>query len=260
MINHPSHIGVWGEQSKKILKLHNYEGCAHNLGAPRLERHFKEKNKKYRSPYKYNYAVFFDNASPRISDNKIFLKEIDEYIEKNKKDFKNFKLIFRPHPYTFLSDIGLINFKKFKNVIIDPQMKSRYTYNLSSSKIRSSDLKYTIKLIKNAKFLVCSASSVTIEASIFHKKIIIYSPKKNSYDKKLRLIDLWEHFKGVTKFPNIKVCDNKNKIGQLFKEANKSKTNENKVLIDKHVNNILFSDKRRYGERLADTLHQIFKK
>ena len=260
MINHPNHIGVWGEQTKKVLKLHNYRGRAYNLGAPRLEKYFKERNKKSKKLYKYNYAVFFDNASPRVLDNEIFLKEIDEYIDRNKKDFKNFKLIFRPHPYTFLQDIKLINFKKFKNIIIDPHMKDRYNYNLPTSNIRSSDTKYSIQLIKNAKFVVCSASSVTIEASIFHKNIIIYSPKKNSYDKKLSLIELWGHFKDITKLPNIKLCDDVNKIGPLFKKMNKSKINVNKNLIDRHRNEILFSNKKKYGERLVDTLDQILKK
>ena len=46
----------------------------------------------------------------------------------------------------------LIDFKKYKNIILDPQMKSRYNYNLPNSKINSSDSKYSIGLIKNAKF------------------------------------------------------------------------------------------------------------
>ncbi len=257
MISHPNYIGVWGQQSKEILKVHNYKGVAYNLGAPRLEPYFKEKNKKYKNPYNFKYAVYFDNASPKKIDNLILLKKIDKYIEKNKKDFKNFKLIFRPHPYTFLRDIDLINFNEYKNIILDPQMKSRYSYNLPSSKIKSSDSKYSIGLIKNAQFIVCSASSVTIEASIFHKKIILYSPKNNSYDKNERLIDLWEHFKDITNFPNIKVCDDENKIGVMLKNFNNSKLKINKNYIDKFRNKVLYSDKSSYGKRLYTAVNKI---
>ena len=259
MINHPSYISVWGQQSKNILKVHKFKGKAYNLGAPRLEPYFKEKNIKYKNPYNFNYAVYFDNASPRKNDNLIFLSKIDNFIEKNKNDFKNFKLIFRPHPYTFLHDISLIDFKNYKNIILDPQMKSRYNYNLPSSKIKSSDGKYSIGLIKNAKFIACSASSVIIEASIFYKNIIIYSPKNNSYNKKFKLLDLWEHFKDVSKFPNIKVCDDENKIGPMLKEFNNNKLKISKQRIDKLRNNILYSNKLNYSKRLYDTVNKIIK-
>lgn len=257
MINHPSYIGVWGQQSKNILKVQNFKGKVYNLGAPRLEKYFKEKNKKYKNPYNFNYAVFFDNASPKKNDNLIFLDKVDKFIEKNKKDFRNFKLIFRPHPFTFLNDINLIDFKKYKNIVLDPQMKSRYNYNLPKSKIDSSDSKYSIGLIKNAKFLVCSASSVIIEASILHKKIILYSPKNNSYDNNNRIIDLWEHFKDVEKFPNIKICDDENKIGHIIREFNIDKSKNDKKIIDKFRSRILYSNKLGYPKRLYNIVNKI---
>ena len=51
----------------------------------------------------------------------------------------------------------------------------------------------------------------------------MYSPKNDSSKK--RVIDLWEQFKDITKFPNIKICDDPKKIGSLFKEFNASKKN-----------------------------------
>ena len=257
MINHPEHIGLWGAQSKKYLIKQNYRGKSHILGAPRLERYFQERNKKYKRPYSYEYAVFFDNASPRIKDNLIFLKNVDEYIERNKLFFKNFKILFRPHPYTFLDDTDLINFENYKNIILDPQLKSRYNYNLLSSKIRKSDFKYSIGLIKNAKFLICSATSVNIEASIFHKKIIIYTPKNNSYDKKNRIIDLWEHFLEVTKFQNINICDDEKLIGPAIKNLYLSKTKLNKKLIDKQREQVVFFGNSSYNLRLLNTVKKI---
>ena len=257
MINHPSYIGVWGQQSKNILKVHKFKGNAYNLGAPRLQLYFKERYKKYKKPYNFNYAVYFDNASSKKNDNLIFLNKIDNFIEKNKKDFKNFKLIFRPHPYTNWRSIDLINFKKYKNIILDPQMKSRYNYNLISSKIRSSDAKYSIGLIKNAKFIVCSTSSVIIEASIFYKKIIVYSPRNNSYSNESSLIDFYEHLKDIKKFPNIKICYDENKIGYMFKEFICDKLKLNKNLIDKFRNKVLYSNKLSYEKRLYSVVNKI---
>ena len=165
--------------------------------------------------------------------------------------------MFRPHPYTFLDDTDLINFENYKNIILDPQLKSRYNYNLLSSKIRKSDFKYSIGLIKNAKFLICSATSVNIEASIFHKKIILYTPKNNSYDKKNRIIDLWEHFLEVTKFQNINICDDEKLIGPAIKNLYLSKTKLNKKLIDKQREQVVFFGNSSYNLRLLNTVKKI---
>ena len=253
MINHPDFIGL-GEQIKnsKETKLQRQN---FTIGTPWLDEYFIKKNKKYKNPYNFNYAVFFDNATPKKNDNLIFLNKIDKFIEKNKKDFRNFKLIFRPHPYTFLNDMHLIDFKKYKNIILDPQMKSRYTYNLPESKMTSDDFKYSLSLIKNSKFILTSASSVTIEASIFYKNIILFSPKNETVKK--RLIDVWEQFNDVAKFPNIKICDDPNTILNYIKKSisPQKKTSHNKI--DKYRNKIVFSDGKKFSSRLYGKISSV---
>ena len=255
MINHPDFISVWGEQIKKPLKKQNYKGKIFTIGTPRLDEYFIKRNKKIKNPYNFNYAVFFDCANPVKQDNDIILDKIENFLEENKKKYKNFKLIFRPHPYTLNEELEIIDFSKYKNIILDPQMKSRYTYNLPESKMTSDDFKYSLSLIKNSKFILTSASSVTIEASIFYKNIILFSPKNETVKK--RLIDVWEQFNDVAKFPNIKICDDPNTILNYIKKSisPQKKTSHNKI--DKYRNKIVFSDGKKFSSRLYGKISSV---
>ena len=43
MINHPNYIGVWGQQSKNILKVQKFKGKVYNLGTHVLIHILKKK-------------------------------------------------------------------------------------------------------------------------------------------------------------------------------------------------------------------------
>ena len=114
--------GVWGKQSYNQVK------CIHDinlknifiLGSPRFESYFKLTNKKIKSHYKFKYILFLENTYPREI---IALKYLDDYINKNVA-LKNFKIIYRPHPWRKSREI--VNIKNYKNVIIDKQIARAY--------------------------------------------------------------------------------------------------------------------------------------
>ena len=81
------------------------------------------------------------------------MNTFENFIEKNKKKLGNYKLVFRPHPFTYIKNLELINFKNYHHVILDPQMKSRYTFNLKRFKDFNNDFIYSINLIKNSNLL-----------------------------------------------------------------------------------------------------------
>ncbi len=255
MVNQPDFMTVWGEQVKKPLKRQKFKGKVFTIGTPRLDSYFVNREKKVKSPFKFKYAVFFDRADPRFRENEIILKNVDDFLEKNKNKFKNFKLVFRPHPYTRLQDLELINFNNYKNIILDPQMKSRYTFNNEDSKTMSGDFEYSSKLIKNAEFVISSTSSVTIEASIFYKKVIVITPENDSTKK--RLIDVWEQFQEVTKFPNIKICEGPHKLVPLIKQFIYNKKRITNKEIDKCRNRVLFSDGKKFSSRISNKVSYI---
>lgn len=259
MFHHPNYLSVWGESSIKQLKKHNYKEETLILGAPRLTKYFENRNKNLKKLYNFKYAVFFDIAYPKKIDNEIFLQNVDNFLEKNKKKNNNFKIIFRPHPYSSIKEVELIDFKKYKHIILDPQMIDRYNFNLQQSKVINSDFDYSVNLLKNSEFAIISTSSVIIEASIFRKKILIYSPKNNLHYPNSRLIDGREHVKEVLRFPNITLCDNENKIGYYFNLLmKKNKINYKKI--DYHRNKILYSDNKSYSYRLCKEVSKILYK
>ena len=69
-----------------------------------------------------------------------FLNNFENFIEKNKKTLGNCKLVFRPHPFTYINNLELINFENYRHVILDPQMKDRYTHNLINLKFQKMTL------------------------------------------------------------------------------------------------------------------------
>ena len=63
----------------------------------------------------------------------------------------------------------------------------------------------------------------------------------------------------LSKFPNIKVCDDENKIGPMLREFNNNKLKISKQHIDKFRNIVLYSDKLSFGGRLYDAINKIIK-
>ncbi len=258
MVNHPDYIGIWGEKMKDQLSKQNFKGKSLILGASRLEKYFKYRNQNLKRKFNFRYIVYFDNTVPKKKDNEVFLNTFENFIEKNKKKLGNYKLVFRPHPFTYIKNLELINFKNYRHIILDPQMKSRYTFNLQDSKIFSNDFNYSINLIKNSEFIITSTSSVILEASILYKKILIYSPKKNSHLKNGKLIDFREHVKSILNFPNISISDDEKKLKlYLNKNLKNKKINFKKNQIDKFRDKHLFSNNENFGKRLSNNVTKI---
>tara|TARA_B100001964_G_C14056231_1_gene519313 strand:+ start:63 stop:590 length:528 start_codon:yes stop_codon:yes gene_type:complete len=79
---------------------------------------------------------------------------------------------------------------------------------------------------------------------------------KNDSTKK-RVIDVWEQFKGISKFPNIKICDDPKKIGSLLKEFKASKKNIQRNEIDRFRNKVVFSDGKKFSFRILNKISYI---
>ena len=255
--DHPDYIGVWGNQSKKALKIHKFnDKNSFILGSARNQIFFDKRNKKDKKIYNFSYASYFDFALTDKSDLEKTLFTIDEHITNNKNFYKNFKLIYRPHPYPFKKDLKILDFQKYKNVILDPNMESRYTYNISNKLVDDSE--YLLNMIKNSKFIICAPTSQAIEASIFHKKIILYDPPmENSKNKGEALVDDWEHFNGVKNLDNIEYCRSIDQVIKKFENMFKKDKKLANSKIDKQLSYILFNNKKNYGTRLLDSLTKV---
>ena len=244
--------GVWGKQSYNQVKYIHDINLKNTfiLGSPRFESFFKLTNKKIKSHYKHKYILFLENTYPREI---IALKYLDDYINKNAA-LKNFKIIYRPHPWRKSREI--INIKDYKNVIIDKQMARAYKKK-EFSKNSQPDLNYYPSLIKNAEFIIAGPTTMVIESLIFRKKILLLAFKESEHPySPHNLYKYFEHFKGINKFNNIII---NNSLNELDKDIHKINNIEKKEIkkIDLKRNYFLFRDPNGYKSRLQNIIKKI---
>ena len=78
------------------------------------------------------------------------------------------KILYRPHPLRN-ENYNLVNLKKYKNIILDPQMKYAYENNYFNLKNIPNE-EYYASLIKNAEMIICGPTSMILESLILEKK------------------------------------------------------------------------------------------
>ena len=245
---------VWGKQSYNEIKyIHDINPInTFILGSPRFEGFFKLRDKKIKNHYRYKYILFLESTYPREI---VALKYLDNYLNKNAA-LKNFKIIYRPHPWRKSREI--IDLKNYKNVIIDKQMAIAYMKKDFSANSQP-DLNYYPSLIKNAEFIIAGPTTMVIESLIFRKKILLLAFKEsNHFYSPHNLYKYSEHFKGVDKFNNIIINHSLNELDRdLDKIINieKKKIKENKI--DLKRNYFLHRDKVGYNLRLQNTISKI---
>jgi hypothetical protein len=244
--------GVWGKQSYNQVK------CIHDinlknifiLGSPRFESYFKLTNKKIKSHYKFKYILFLENTYPREI---IALKYLDDYINKNVA-LKNFKIIYRPHPWRKSREI--VNIKNYKNVIIDKQIARAYKKKEFSKNFQP-NLNYYPSLIKNAEFIIAGPTTMVIESLIFRKKILLLAFKESEHSySPHNLLKYSEHFKGINTFNNIIINNSLNNLDKDINKIYNIKQSKEKQ-IDQKRNYFLYRDTKGYKSRLQNIIKKI---
>lgn len=245
-------FGVWGEQSKKhAIKIQKIKKSKVSIiGTPRFNE-YKSFQKK--SLFNFEYILFFEAFG--LTDN---LDEILDRLEKilNTRLFKKYKLIYRPHPWR--NDNNIINIKKYKNIIIDPQLKKNYLNKKFDSSIQP-ELSYYPKLISNAKFIISAPTTMVIESLIFKKDTIVLGHKSNTvFDHYNHVVKL-DHCDDIEKIDNLQLCWNLDDLYQickiliLKKSKKKNLKNKNSLKLDYFI----YQNKSSYGKDLLSLVNKI---
>ena len=257
-VNFPDYISFWGEQSKKFFKdRYKNKTKLFSLGAPRLNSYFSFRKKTtFRKKFK---IIFYDRAIPdNVSNHKLF-SYMNALINKKQNNLKNLKFVYRPHPYTFLNFREKYEFKKFDKVKLEKSSKKIYKLNNNTSLVQKTKFTEAIKLLDSADLVICSASSLVIEASILYKKIIIYNVSSGGFFKN-RLPSNYEHFKGLDKLKNITFANSNEELGDLIMKFYKNKNEPKKNLIDKERGYILKKNTNNsYSRDLLNCVNKILK-
>ena len=173
----PNFLSTWGEQGEKIaIARHNYKKKnLFKLGTPRFDNYFYLRDKKLKSPFKFKYILFTEGWVWDQLDN--VLVKLNSLI-KSSHILKNYKIIYRPHPWR--KGFEYFDFKKFKNIKIDPQLEENYKKKNFQTTFQP-DLNYYPSLIKNADMVISGPTSMIVETLIFRKKVLILSHNRKKF-------------------------------------------------------------------------------
>ena len=250
----PNFIGVWGKQTKiQAIKIHNFKNKnIFLIGNCRLDNYFELKKKKFKK-FNKNYILF---VSCKIRVDEIYYLELlNKILRKNKKIFKNTKIIYRQHP----QDKNLTVIKKLKhleNVIIDETVFSdkKVSYFKNDTNLIKKNF---IPLVSNAKFLTGCVSSVLIESLILNKSylVIAFKNKLNEFYNPERAYKNLVHYEGLEKIDNVNFSssekDYEKIVIKMFKKQKKPtkyfKTlqqldyfyHKNKITYDRNIEKIV---------------------
>ena len=243
-------FGVWGEQSKKhAIEIQKIKKSTISIiGTPRFD-HYKSFKKK--SLFDFKYILFFEGFG--LTEN------INEILDKleiifSHSLFKEYKLIYRPHPWR--KDTNIVNIKKYRNIILDPQLKKNYLDRKFDSSIQP-DLSYYPQLISNAKFIISAPTTMVIESMIFKKNIIVLGHKSNTvFDHYNHVVEL-NHCDKIEKVKNVKICWDLEKLFELSKKFLLQKKSIDKKNIK--LDYFIYQAKNSYSKKLLKLVNNVTK-
>ena len=256
----PDFIGVWGKQTKMhAMTIHNFKDKnVFLIGNCRLDNYFKIKKQllKKNKKNKKNYILFI-SCNLRV-DEIYYLKLLNKIIRKNKKLFKDTKVIYRLHPqaknYNELDKI-----KDLENVVLDKSVftDKKVPYFKNDTSIIK---KNYIPLILNAKFLVGLVSSVVIEGLIFNKSYLAIT-FKNKIDRFYNA-EWWFksfiHLNDLKKADKVNFTFNKKKYEEQFIKMFKSKKLDKAYpQARKQLDYFYHKDKLPYNKRINEIVQKI---
>ena len=120
-----------------------------------------------------------------------------------------------------------INFSKFNNVILDPQISANY-YKKKIDLSFQPDLNYYPGLIKNAEFVVGGLTSMIIESMIMYKKYLITALPEKRFNNQYNSSKYHTHFKELKLSNNIRFCYSLENFEKIFFSLWKNRVIKNK--------------------------------
>lgn len=172
-IQRPNEVWTWGRQTELLSKkIHNIKSIA--VGTPRFELYKnikinkKEAKLKLKLNPKYKYIAFTGSAFP--FDESLVVENILNFLKKN--NLKNYRLIYRPHPFAFINHESM--FKKiFKdNIIFDPSI----VIFLRKPFLQS------YYLLKAIDAIICPSSTLLVEAEYVKTRALCVAFNSQKYD------------------------------------------------------------------------------
>ena len=152
--------------------------------------------------------------------------------------------------------ININYIKKYRNIILDPQLKKNYLDRKFDSSIQP-NLSYYPQLISNAKFIISAPTTMVIESMIFKKNIIVLGHKSNTeFDHYNHVVEL-NHCDKIEKVKNVKMCWDLEKLFELSKKFLLQKKSIDKKNIK--LDYFIYQAKNSYSKKLLKLVNNVTK-
>lgn len=247
LLEKPDEICVWGKQSNELCKkVHKLN--SHIIGVSKFDIYKKKITKKKalnKLNLNPNYKYILVSGSSVVFNEKKFINRLENYLNKHKK---NYKIIYRPHPFSQIRKFDEnINFNKSKRIILDPSIKTgfelkKYPYILSS--VEGVITPYSTMIVEGiSNHLPCMTLGY-FEKNYVHfnwKSFVLNAPHLRVL-KKIKFIIPCLHFSSIEY--SLK------KFFHLIEKKNKYKSQMIKL-----SNNLVFQSNLNYAQKLKKIIY-----
>jgi hypothetical protein len=201
LYQHPDYFATWGEQSSaQLIRIHNFKGGINEIGCIRLSEFHNYRKKilkinhdktKFLSQ-KYPVKTLLLIGSGDGEHDFIIAQECIRLINHCKEFLTSeFKLTYRPHPYSSQLEKNCQKISKLGNVTIDRP---------STSELDN----YRMSLILNSNLVISLYSTMILESCILNRLCVIpsfISIKRNFVTS--NFLDRAEHYLGMSNFESL---------------------------------------------------------
>jgi hypothetical protein len=255
-IDKPTHFAVIGEQSKNhAIAIQGFSSKdVSAIGSARFSRYFIDRDKKLVSPYNFSYILFTGTAL--MFDEETCLEILADVLDSNHELFGDVKIVYRPHPARQIE--ASFKPKALSNrVILDSKHKIR-TGGDPIDPMSNTDLEHYSMLLSNAELVVGGLTTMLLEASIFYKTFIALAHDDGvNFTSQNRVLQGYEHLKGIEKLPNVQMVHSLNELAQVFVKAWDQRLIADHLDIDMKRNHFLFDNEQRFSDRLSSLMRRI---
>ena len=250
----PDFLVTLSKQQKDIAeKIHKFSSDKiFVLGSKKYDNFFELRNSNYQLEIKSKYILFLEGWV--WTDQEKMFDALDKFISKEKM-LNGIKILYRPHPLRN-ENYNLVNLKKYKNIILDPQMKYAYENNYFNLKNIPNE-KYYASLIKNAEMIICGPTSMILESLILKKKILVLAFKSKDYYSNYNFIKNMINYDYLKFIPSIKINYSLNDIQNDIMEIYRQNDDSDKKEIDKCLRYLIHNNELSYSERFNDIIKKL---
>ena len=218
----PDYLGVWSQQQfeQAISIMGMAEERVFILGAPRLMHYFSPGAGNQPSPFPFRY-VLYGGMADRF-DELGALRQLDQIIERRNLGIK---IVYRPTPTQHTRNCPDVFFEyDFKHVILDTPAKAYYkksaSWDISAdgfNPIYYPDLNYYPRLFSNMEYMICSHTTMMIEAPLFGKRVyaLAYDDGRHPNGPHWAYKN-FRHLFGLERVPNVRIIRNQEDVEKIF--------------------------------------------